>query len=73
LRFVGQPGQIVFKTLPFSKITRAKWTEGMAQAVEHETLSSNLRERKREREKERERDAFSYQDLLCTLWHLSPN
>jgi hypothetical protein len=47
----------------------------MAQALEHETLSSNLRERKREREKERERerDAFSYQDLLCTLWHLSPN
>jgi hypothetical protein len=40
-----QPWQIVYKTL-ISKITRAKWTEGMDQAVEHlyyeyRALSSN--------------------------------
>jgi hypothetical protein len=41
----GQPKQIVQET-PISKITRAKWTGGMAQAIEHllckcEALSSN--------------------------------
>jgi hypothetical protein len=41
----GQPGKIVQK-YPLSKITRAKWTGGVAQAVEHllckpATLSSN--------------------------------
>jgi hypothetical protein len=30
----GQPGQMPGET-PISKITRAKWTEGVAQAVEH--------------------------------------
>jgi hypothetical protein len=41
----GQPGQILCET-PISKIARAKWTGGVAQAVEHllcecEALSSN--------------------------------
>jgi hypothetical protein len=41
----SQPGQIALET-PFSKITRAKWTGGVAQAIEHllfkhEALSSN--------------------------------
>jgi hypothetical protein len=36
----AQPRQIVLKT-PISKITRAKWTGGVAQAVELEALSSN--------------------------------
>jgi hypothetical protein len=30
----GQPGQIVHET-PISKISRAKWTGGVTQAVEH--------------------------------------
>jgi hypothetical protein len=44
----GQPTEIVFETpaTSISKITRAKWTRGMAQAVENllckcESLSSN--------------------------------
>jgi hypothetical protein len=42
----GQSGQIVQKTHPISKITRANWTGGVAQAEEHllckcKTLSSN--------------------------------
>jgi hypothetical protein len=41
----GQPRQIVHET-PISKITRAKWTGGVTQAVQHlpckhEVLSSN--------------------------------
>jgi hypothetical protein len=41
----NQPREIVLET-PVSKITRAKWTEGVAQAVKHllckcEALSSN--------------------------------
>jgi hypothetical protein len=41
----GQPGQIVLE-IPFPKITTAKQTGGMAQAVEHQvckykTLNSN--------------------------------
>jgi hypothetical protein len=46
-RFEASPGQIVHETPPpISKITRAKWTGGMAQAVERlvckcEALSSN--------------------------------
>jgi hypothetical protein len=42
----GQSGQTVQKT-PISKITRAKWTKGVAEVIEsllckHEVLSSNL-------------------------------
>jgi hypothetical protein len=41
----GQPGEIVYET-PIFKMTRAKWTGGMTQAVEcqlckREALSSN--------------------------------
>jgi hypothetical protein len=41
---------------PMSKITRAKMTKGMAQAVEHrpyhcKTLSSNPRQKKKEKKK----------------------
>jgi hypothetical protein len=41
----GQPGQTVLET-PISKVTRAKWTGGVVQAVEHllctcKTLNSN--------------------------------
>jgi hypothetical protein len=47
ITFGGQPRQIVHKT-PISKIIRAKWTAGVAQAVEHllckcKDLSSNPR------------------------------
>jgi hypothetical protein len=42
----GQPGQIVHENPPISKLTRAKWTGGVAHAVEcllceSEALSSN--------------------------------
>jgi hypothetical protein len=45
----GQPKQIVPET-PIFKITRAKWTEGMAQAVEQllckcEALSPNTHQK----------------------------
>jgi hypothetical protein len=37
----SQPGQIVHRT-PFSKISRAKWTGGVAQGVEHLLCESLL-------------------------------
>jgi hypothetical protein len=42
----GQPRQIVQETLPSPKLTRTKWTGGMAQVVQHllckhNALSSN--------------------------------
>jgi hypothetical protein len=48
-----------------SKITRAKWTGGVAQVVElllckHEVLSSNPNPRERERERERESIAIIF-------------
>jgi hypothetical protein len=51
----GQPRQTVHET-PISKITRAKWTGGVTQAVEHllckhKTLSSNPSPTKKKKKK----------------------
>jgi hypothetical protein len=63
----GQPEQIVHET-PICKITKTKWTGGVAQAGEHllckhEALISNSSPREGEREKERERQKENMQYL----------
>jgi hypothetical protein len=55
----GQPWQIVLRP-PSPKITRAKWTGGVAQAVEyllcqHKDLSSNFSPAKKKKEKRKVR------------------
>jgi hypothetical protein len=55
IKVQSHPRQTVHKT-PISKITRAKWTRGVAQALEylickHETLSSNPNPTKRKKKK----------------------
>jgi hypothetical protein len=68
---LGQPGQIVCET-PISKITRANWTGGVAQAVEHplckyKTLSSNSIPQKKKKERKEKTNILGYDGFL--VWH----
>jgi hypothetical protein len=65
----GQPRQIVLKNLT-SKITRAKWTKGVAQAVQcllckYEALSSKPHTKKKT--KKQKKDKVSSSSPLDTL------
>jgi hypothetical protein len=60
----GQPGQIVCKT-PMSKITRAKWTAGVAQGVECllckcKALSSNPSVTKKKKKEKKRKDKWAH-------------
>jgi hypothetical protein len=60
IKIRGHPQQIVHKT-PISKITKAKWTGGMVQGVEHllckhKVLSSNSNHTKKKKDDVRRRN-----------------
>jgi hypothetical protein len=67
IKFRGQPVQIVGET-QISKITRAKWTGGMAQAVEHLLCKHKILQKTRQNKNASELSCHCHTILFLIIW-----